>query len=181
MDISPLIGYIKIGFWRGSLASLGSRYVTYYGKNIKIFHVYTRYAYELEQKCHFKFFKYSLGNELFEKKYLDEYIKYLEENKEAIDISKFNECIDANIEIYDEILEDMPATVIKEVFSKDANTLPCVYLFSLGYVKDLRKSMTIVCKYGFTKELARRTSEHITNFTKIKGCDLKLKYDDNNI
>lgn len=32
------------------------------------------------------------------------------------------------------------AQVVKEVFNCDTNTLPCVYLFTLGYVKDLRKS-----------------------------------------
>jgi hypothetical protein len=77
------------------------------------------------------------------------------------------------------------AKVIKEVFSRDANKLPCVYLFILGTVKNLRESMNIdascddnslVCKYGFTCDLGRRTSEHISTLGKIKGVDLKLKY-----
>ena len=77
------------------------------------------------------------------------------------------------------------AKVIKEVFNCDANTIPCVYLFTLGYVKDLRLSMnidqkynddSIVAKYGFTKELSRRTSEHIKLYNKIEGCNLKLKH-----
>ena len=77
------------------------------------------------------------------------------------------------------------AKVIKEVFNCDANTLPCVYLMTLGYVKDLRTSMNIdnkynddciVAKYGFTKELSRRTGEHIKLYNKINGCDLKLKH-----
>jgi len=77
------------------------------------------------------------------------------------------------------------AKVIKEVFNCDTNTLPCVYLFTLGYVKDLRISMNIdnkynddciIAKYGFTKELSRRTNEHIKLYNKINGCDLKLKH-----
>jgi len=34
----------------------------------------------------------------------------------------------------------------------------------------------IVCKYGFTKDLARRTNEHIDTYGKIDNCELKLKY-----
>jgi hypothetical protein len=77
------------------------------------------------------------------------------------------------------------AKVIKEVFNCDANSIPCIYLFTLGYVKDLRESMkidnnyddnSIVAKYGMTKKLSRRTTEHITNYNKINGCNLKLKY-----
>ena len=77
------------------------------------------------------------------------------------------------------------AKVIKEVFNCDTNTLPCVYLMTLGYVKDLRISMNIdnkynddciVAKYGFTKELSRRTGEHLKIYNKINGCDLKLKH-----
>jgi len=78
-----------------------------------------------------------------------------------------------------------PAKVVKEVFNADSNTLPCIYLFTLGYVKELRTSMkisevftddSIVAKYGFTKDLGRRTSEHIKTFSKILNTNLKLKY-----
>lgn len=77
------------------------------------------------------------------------------------------------------------ADTIKEVFDTSKTTLPCVYLFTLGQVKDLRSSMKIdskhkdddiVAKYGYTKDLARRASEHIATYGKIKGVDLKLKY-----
>ena len=77
------------------------------------------------------------------------------------------------------------AKAIKEVFNTSTNTLPCIYLFTLGTVKNLRTSMninsnysdeSIVAKFGFTKDLARRTSEHITNFNKIINVDLKLKH-----
>ena len=77
------------------------------------------------------------------------------------------------------------AKVIKEVFNADRNTLPCVYLFTLNTVGNLRQSMnidskypddSIVAKYGFTKDLARRTGEHINKYSKITNVDLKLKY-----
>jgi hypothetical protein len=74
---------------------------------------------------------------------------------------------------------------IKEVFNTSARQLPVVYLFTFGYVKDLRISMNIsstyndndiVAKYGFTKDITRRTSEHMAYYGKIKNCDLKLKF-----
>ena len=77
------------------------------------------------------------------------------------------------------------AKVIKEVFNADCHTIPCVYLLTLNTVKDLRKTMnidnkylddSIVAKYGFTKDLSRRTGEHIKSYSKIEGCELKLKH-----
>lgn len=77
------------------------------------------------------------------------------------------------------------ARVIKEVFNTATNSLPCVYLFTLNTVKNLRASMnldakysddSVVCKYGFTKDLSRRTAEHIDTFKKIPNTELKLKY-----
>ena len=77
------------------------------------------------------------------------------------------------------------AKTVKEVFNADRNTLPCVYLFILGIAKDLRVSMnidakypddSIIAKYGFTKELSRRTGEHMNKYNKIQNVDLKLKY-----
>ena len=77
------------------------------------------------------------------------------------------------------------AKVIKEVFNADRNTIPCVYLFTLNTVKELRTSMNIdnkyaddaiVAKFGFTKDLSRRTGEHITKYTKIQNVNLKLKH-----
>jgi hypothetical protein len=73
---------------------------------------------------------------------------------------------------------------IREVFNKSAKSTPCVYLFTLGLVKDLRESMNIdikykdddiVGKYGFSKELDRRNNEHEKKYGAIKGCDLRLK------
>ena len=76
------------------------------------------------------------------------------------------------------------ANMIKEVYNTSVHTLSCIYLFTLGNVKNLRESMkidakyddtSIVCKYGFTKDISRRTSEHMDTFNKISNANLKLK------
>jgi hypothetical protein len=76
------------------------------------------------------------------------------------------------------------ASTVTEVFDVDARTLPCVYLFTLGTVKELRSSMKIsnnhpdnhiVAKYGYTNDLKRRTAEHIRHYSDIEGVNLKLK------
>lgn len=77
------------------------------------------------------------------------------------------------------------ADAVRQVFKTSATTVPCVYLFTLGTVKDLRKSMKldkkftdnmVVCKYGKTDSLERRTGEHISTYGTIQGCQLMLKY-----
>lgn len=74
---------------------------------------------------------------------------------------------------------------VKEVFKTSATTLPCVYLFALGTVKQLRGSMNInekytdeciIAKYGSTHDLIRRTYEHEKTFGKIKNVNINLKY-----
>jgi hypothetical protein len=72
-----------------------------------------------------------------------------------------------------------------EVFNTHANSIPVTYFFTLGTVKDLRKSMSIndtynddqiVSIYGYTKDIVRRTKEHNKYYKQFKGVDLKLKY-----
>lgn len=74
------------------------------------------------------------------------------------------------------------AETVREVFDRDSKTVPCVYLLTIGYVRDLREKLSlpdkftddsIVCKYGFTKDLSRRICEHEKRY----GCmgDLKVK------
>jgi predicted GIY-YIG superfamily endonuclease len=62
--------------------------------------------------------------------------------------------------------------------------IPCIYLFTLGTVGELRASMNIsddydddalIVKYGRTDDLHRRTTEHRADFCKIKGINLNLK------
>lgn len=72
------------------------------------------------------------------------------------------------------------ADAVREVFKVSAKTMPCIYLFILGSAKNLRDEMKIndkyednylVCKYGYTKDLSRRTGEHMREYGKIN-----LKY-----
>jgi hypothetical protein len=184
---SPNTNYIKIGYWRSSIDSLNQRYITYYGSNLELFYVKTFDAPELEKKCHIYFKNRHIENELYDKKYLEDYKYFLENNKEDIDIELYND-FDDNLE-YDSneenIVNYVPLETIKEVFNADSNTLPCIYLFTLGYAKDLRDSMninnsikddSIIAKFGFTKNLSRRTEEHIKTYGNIPNCDFKLKY-----
>jgi len=76
------------------------------------------------------------------------------------------------------------AKALREVFKQSATSLPCVYMFILGSVKDLRESMQIdpkytdemlIAKYGCTGDLERRTAEHIKTYGSIKGVDLTIK------
>jgi len=74
---------------------------------------------------------------------------------------------------------------VAEVFNRATVKTPCIYFFILGSVKELRNSMNInddyddemiIGKFGLTKDLSRRTTEHIKDFGKIKGNSLALKY-----
>lgn len=77
------------------------------------------------------------------------------------------------------------ALTIKEVFNTSSTNVPCIYLFTLGTAKDLRKSMkidskykddAIICKYGMTDSLERRAGEHNKTYGSIKGSNICLKY-----
>ena len=93
--------------------------------------------------------------------------------------------------------EDLAADVLgvtpkalKAVLNTNVGTMPVVYLFQLGCVKDLRNTLDIpeafkdtdmVCKYGLTQDLKRRTSEHEIAFKKLAyedgtGVNIGLKY-----
>ena len=73
---------------------------------------------------------------------------------------------------------------IKTVFNQTTDKISCIYLFYLGKVKDLKKSLRIddkyynendgVYKWGMTQDLDRRTKEHNRNFSKIKNVNLQL-------
>jgi hypothetical protein len=73
---------------------------------------------------------------------------------------------------------------IRNMCSATSGITSCIYLFSLGTVKKLRKSMMIgdeyddmdvVYKFGRTKNLKLRTKAHIKTFSK-KGADIQLVY-----
>ena len=80
------------------------------------------------------------------------------------------------------ILNISPKTY-KAVFSTYANKFPCIYLLSLGTVKDLRDTFGIdastpddyiVYKYGFTDDLQRRIGENETKYNKLDNVNVKL-------
>jgi len=74
---SELLNFVKIGMWRNSISSLYSRYITYYGNNINIQYFYVNNVRNVEYNTHKYFKNYNISNELFDKKYYDDYIKYL--------------------------------------------------------------------------------------------------------
>ena len=80
-------------------------------------------------------------------------------------------------------LLNIPTESLKQVLSKSARSVPCLYQFSLGVAKDLRKSMKLpeeipdnymIIKYGFTDDLERRTKEHEKKYGNIKGVKFDL-------
>ena len=77
----------------------------------------------------------------------------------------------------------VPIGSLKQVLSASTSSVPCVYRFTFGKCKDLRKAMNIpqnipddytIIKYGYTDDLARRTNEHAKTFGTIKGVTLEL-------
>lgn len=72
---------------------------------------------------------------------------------------------------------------LKAVFSKTNHVLPVIYLFALGTVRDLRKTLNIgkehkddriVAKIGMTKDLERRAGEHARSYGKLRNVKLEL-------
>jgi hypothetical protein len=84
-----------------------------------------------------------------------------------------------------EKISGITAETLKELGKTNVTTMPCVYLFSIGEVKNLRDSMGLADKYkdtdkvyklGYTNDLPRRAKEHDKDYGKIKGAQLKLEY-----
>jgi hypothetical protein len=79
----------------------------------------------------------------------------------------------------------VPVGDIRKALQTEMAYIACVYLFTIGLGKDLRKTMNIskkipddhiVCKYGKTGDLDRRTREHTLTYGKLKGATLCLLY-----
>jgi len=62
---------------------------------------------------------------------------------------------------------------IKAFSSKTDQVLPVIYLFTLGVVKDLRKTFNIDERY---KDFERRSIEHQKDFSKLKNAKLELAH-----
>jgi len=80
-------------------------------------------------------------------------------------------------------LLSIPVADIKAVFSKTSCKLPVIYMFTLGIVKDLRKTFNIdekhkddnvVAKVGMSENLKRRATEHANNYGKLKNVSVEL-------
>lgn len=74
---------------------------------------------------------------------------------------------------------------VKKLGKITSGCISCVYLFSLGKVKDLRDTMDIpdeypdnstVYKYGRTGDIAVRTRQHQKTYGKYQNVDLQLVY-----
>ena len=77
-------------------------------------------------------------------------------------------------------------TIVNKVMGCASSSTPCVYLFSLGSVKDLKEvpyfkdalthhtSSSRVFKFGLTNDLKRRTGEHERSFGSLEGVTLHL-------
>lgn len=77
----------------------------------------------------------------------------------------------------------IPAKSLRQVLKKSSTNVPCIYRFALGQVKNLRNEMKLdksipdnytIIKYGYSDDLERRTSEHVSTFEKISGVKLEL-------
>jgi hypothetical protein len=69
---------------------------------------------------------------------------------------------------------------IKNVFRRNTSKTPCVYLYLIGKANDLLEgtynSDDLLCKFGCTNDLPRRSSEHQKIFKKDLSVDIELLY-----
>lgn len=75
------------------------------------------------------------------------------------------------------------AVHVQRALKRSVLPVSCVYLFSLGVVKNMREAFEIddsvdnesyVCKYGMTKNLESRISEHTNDYGKMANVTLRL-------
>jgi prophage antirepressor-like protein len=76
------------------------------------------------------------------------------------------------------------AQMVKDVLTTCITSMPCVYLFNVGKIVDLRKHYEelrpfkkgFLFKWGRTNDLKRRTGEHIKTYGNLISSTLQLKY-----
>jgi len=76
------------------------------------------------------------------------------------------------------------AQMVKDVLTTCITSMPCVYLFNVGKVTELRKHYDelkpykkgFLFKWGRTNDLKRRTGEHINTYGSLLSSTLQLKY-----
>jgi hypothetical protein len=73
---------------------------------------------------------------------------------------------------------------IRDVFKSSSSNFPCIYLFELGRVRDIRKAFNIsdnindnlmVYKYGTTKDMKSRIYKNESDYGKYENVNMKLK------
>jgi len=76
------------------------------------------------------------------------------------------------------------AQMVKDVLTTCITSMPCVYLFNVGKITELRKHYDelkpyrkgFLFKWGRTNDLKRRTGEHIKTYGNLLSSVLQLKY-----
>lgn len=77
----------------------------------------------------------------------------------------------------------IPVKNLRAVLKTSTKSVPCIYMFSLGTAQTLRRVLELpdtipddatIVKYGLTKDLVRRASEHVRNYEQIKGVSVGL-------
>ena len=70
---------------------------------------------------------------------------------------------------------------IKKVLSTKSGKIPCIYLFFVGFAKDIIKDNTInhdgneiICKFGITDDLKRRSEEHAKTYKLLYDSKIEL-------
>ena len=85
---------------------------------------------------------------------------------------------DVSKEILGASLLGINTKTVKDVFKTNTAKTPCVYLFLIGKAKDLfegeYRDDDLICKYGCSDDLARRTSEHESKFFKEFKVNIEL-------
>ena len=80
---------------------------------------------------------------------------------------------------------NIPLKTYKAIFESHTSNFPSIYLLSLGKVRDLRATFgisdtipddSVVYKYGFTRDFARRIGEHQHVYSKLPGVTVDVKW-----
>jgi hypothetical protein len=87
------------------------------------------------------------------------------------------------IEVASEMI-GVNAQMVKDVLTTCVTSMPCVYLFNVGKITNLRKQHEelkphkkgFLFKWGRTNDLKRRTGEHIRTYGDLHSSALQLKY-----
>jgi hypothetical protein len=75
MVTAPAVNLVKIGMWRGTMQALRSRFVTYYGQDLRIWAYATDDCQMAERDCHQILAPFCISNELFDPKQIELYIQ----------------------------------------------------------------------------------------------------------